>query len=114
MKAHARVVLSAVVLLLLAASTAEAQSGYPYEQFSGGQVPSTDLSIREEREYRPGFQNGNAGFAGSEYPNYDPDQSMREYQRQKTEPSPPLDNGLYSSRPNPYCTNEPLCGHPKR
>jgi len=109
MKRRAKVVLAAVALLRIATAETQAQwSPSVYDGFSE-QAPWTDKHLRDDK---PSSQNGNAGYAGSELPDteYHPDRQVQEYYRERTAPLPPLDNGMYSSRPNPYCTNAPLCG----
>lgn len=99
-------------VLLGAASSAYAETSYPHASNSPDWSSSrADSPYYDDMRHKPGYQNSNAGYIGADLPpsEYQPDARSREYQREKTAPMPPLDNGQYSSRPNPYCSG-PLCG----
>lgn len=88
--------------------------GMAYAQSSRSQPPySSSPWSQSKNQYnnKPSFPNGNAGYPGSDLPpsEYQPDARSREYYRERTSPLPPLDNGMYSRQPNPYCTGE-HCG----
>lgn len=100
-----------VALTVPSLTLAQSSSLYPYSSNSLDWSSSKSDSPYYD-DHKPGYQNSNAGYLGSDLPpsEYQPDARSKEYQREKTAPLPPLDNGQYSGKHNPYCTNRPLCG----
>lgn len=111
--ARSRRFLQVLALLLLGLTvtvSAYAESPYPYSSNSLDWSSSrTDSPYYDDLRHKPGYQNSNAGYLGSDLPlrEYNPDAPR--YGNERTAPMPPLDGGMYSGKPNPYCTGS-LCG----
>lgn len=102
----------ALLLLGFAGSTVYAETPYPYGSSRDWTSSRADSPYHGDYRHKPGYQNGNAGYIGSDLPpsEYQPDSRSREYQREKVEPMPPVDGKAWTPDRNRYCTNRPLCG----